>query len=149
MHLKGPTRPRQHRHSLAPEYLTHAPSPPQQDANQITKQMLDALRFLHCDQKIVHRDLKPDNILMVKVGPLCSPAVAAAARVESPGGRWTTVSALALRPHWATEGGLPHMPTVLACRFPPPLLLPRTRCRSSSSISASPSSLGRCALEHV
>eukprot|EP00667_Euglena_gracilis_P009823 EG_transcript_9986 len=38
----------------------------EQDANQITKQMLDALRFLHCDQKIVHRDLKPDNILMVK-----------------------------------------------------------------------------------
>lgn len=45
------------------------PDPPlaSQEANQITRQLLEALRFLHCDQKIVHRDLKPENILMVKV----------------------------------------------------------------------------------
>ena len=36
---------------------------------QITKQLMDALRYLHTDQKIVHRDLKPENILMVKVSP--------------------------------------------------------------------------------
>lgn len=38
----------------------------EQEAMQITKQLMEALRFLHCDQKIVHRDLKPENILMVK-----------------------------------------------------------------------------------
>jgi len=38
----------------------------EQEANQITRQLLEALRFLHVDQKIVHRDLKPENILMVK-----------------------------------------------------------------------------------
>ena len=36
---------------------------------QITKQLMEALRYLHSDQKIVHRDLKPENILMVKVWP--------------------------------------------------------------------------------
>eukprot|EP00668_Euglena_longa_P032309 GGOE01041617.1.p1 GENE.GGOE01041617.1~~GGOE01041617.1.p1 ORF type:complete len:541 (+),score=169.12 GGOE01041617.1:67-1623(+) len=38
----------------------------EQEANHISRQLLEALRFLHCDQKIVHRDLKPENILMVK-----------------------------------------------------------------------------------
>jgi serine/threonine protein kinase len=38
----------------------------EQEAMQITKQLMDALRYLHTDQKIVHRDLKPENILMVK-----------------------------------------------------------------------------------
>jgi serine/threonine protein kinase len=38
----------------------------EQEANLIIRQLLEALRFLHTDQRIVHRDLKPENILLVK-----------------------------------------------------------------------------------
>ena len=41
-------------------------------AQQIFRQLLDAVRYLHEDVKIIHRDLKPENILLMEDSDDCA-----------------------------------------------------------------------------